>query len=205
VKTDQIGTEHPLEDFLVPREETEHIVWWEWDVEEESDPRFGHPLSNQSGQEEEMIVMDPELIVRAESTHHRVREPRVDGAIRLPFGGRIPRVRREGVKQRPQCPIRKATVVRAGQIVRQDDRIAIELLFQASGDLLGFAGGDRTGPSEPATSQFSMNGCEARRDPAGIRLNVEAVPDAPNGDRETVRDQDKSHFRSEPLMHPMAA
>jgi len=50
-----------------------------------------------------------------------------------------------------------------------------------------------------------MNGCEARRDAAGIRLNVEAVPDAPNGDRETVRDQDKSHVRNEPIMHPMAA
>src|SRR2546422_3598252 len=81
----------------------------------------------------------------------------------------------------------------------------IEFLLQARGDLLNVAGGDRAGPSEPATSQFSMNGCEACRDPAGIRLNVEAVPDAPNGDRETVRDQDKSHVRSEPPMHPIAA
>ena len=82
--------------------------------------------------------------------------------------------------------------------------MAIEFLLQARGDLLNVAGGDRAGPSEPATSQFSMNGCEARRDAAGIRLNVEAVPDAPNGDRETVRDQDKSHVRNEPIMHPMA-
>src|SRR3989442_5142627 len=80
----------------------------------------------------------------------------------------------------------------------------IEFFLQARGDLLNVAGGDGAGPSEPATSQFSMNGCEARRDAAGIRLNVEAVPDAPNRDRGTGRDPDKSHVRNQPIMHPMA-
>src|SRR2546425_10206521 len=47
-----------------------------------------------------------------------------------------------------------------------------------------------------------MTRCGARRDPAGIRLNLEAVPDAPNGDRGTVRDQDESHVRNKPIMHP---
>src|SRR2546426_5992426 len=82
--------------------------------------------------------------------------------------------------------------------------MAIEFFLQARGDLLNVAGGNRAGQSEPATSQFSMNRCEARRDATGIRLNVEAVPDAPNGDRAAVRDQDKSHVRNEPIMHPMA-
>src|SRR2546426_11701173 len=81
--------------------------------------------------------------------------------------------------------------------------MAIEFLLQARGDLLNVAGGDRAGPSEPATSQFSMNGCEARRDAAGIRLNVEAVPDAPDGAQETVRDQAKSQDPHAPNMHPL--
>src|SRR3989441_13359233 len=87
MKADQVGTEHASEDFLVPWEETEHIVRREWDVEEEPNPRLGQPLSNQSGQEEEMIVMDPELVIRAESKPHRVREFRVDRAIWLPLRG----------------------------------------------------------------------------------------------------------------------
>src|SRR3989442_9978629 len=64
------------------------------------------------------------------------------------------------------------------------------------------AGGDGAGPSDPASSRFWRNGGEARRDPAGIRLNLEAVPDAPNGDRETGRDQDERHVRNKPIMHP---
>src|SRR2546426_2116770 len=86
----------------------------------------------------------------------------------------------------------------------QNAGMAVEFLFQAHGALLHFARGMRARPSEPATSQFLMNRCEARRNPAGIRLNLEAVPDAPNGDRETVRDQDESHVRNKPIIHPAA-
>src|SRR5207244_5222925 len=70
VEADQVSTEHALEDFLVPREETEHIVRREWDMEEKSDPGLGQPFTNHPGKEEEMIVMDAELIVRAESPRH---------------------------------------------------------------------------------------------------------------------------------------
>src|SRR2546427_9053424 len=140
----------------------------------------------------------------AESPHDRVGEPRVDGAIRVPFRGRVLRVRREGVKQRPQRPIRKAGVVRAGQGGRKNDGNAVEFFLEARGDLLGFAGWDGAGPSEPASLQFPMKGGEAGRDAAGIRLHIEAVSDSPNGDRETVRDEDESHVRKESVIDPLA-
>src|SRR2546428_6176830 len=63
-------------------------------------------------------------------------------------------------------------------------------------------GGDGAGPPQPGCPQFLRNEAGPRRNPAGIRLNLEAVPDAPNGDRETVRDQDASHVRNKPIMHP---
>src|SRR3989442_8937070 len=126
-----------------------------------------------------MVVVDPQLILWAEGLHDRVRELRVDGAIRLPFRGRVSRVRGKGVKQRPQGPIRKAGVVRAGQGGRKNHGNAIELFLESGGDLLGFAWGDGAGPSEPASLQFSMKGGEARRDSAGIRLHVEAASPFP--------------------------
>src|SRR5437016_3022293 len=87
----------------------------------------------------------------------------------------------------------------AGQGGRKNHGNAIELFLESGGDLLGFAWGDGAGPSEPASLQFSMKGGEARRDSAGIRLHVEAVPDSPNGDRKTVRDEDESHVRKWPV------
>src|SRR2546422_11684210 len=49
-----------------------------------------------------------------------------------------------------------------------------------------------------------MKGGEASRDAAGIRLHIEAVSDSPNGDRETVRDEDESHVRKESVIDPLA-
>src|SRR5438093_13450249 len=49
-----------------------------------------------------------------------------------------------------------------------------------------------------------MKGGEAGRDAAGIRLHIEAVSDSPNGDRETVRDEDESHVRKESVIDPLA-
>src|SRR5436309_6582786 len=49
-----------------------------------------------------------------------------------------------------------------------------------------------------------MKGGEAGRDAAGIRLDIEAVSDSPNGDRETVRDEDESHVRKESVIDPLA-
>ena len=151
-----------------------------------------------------MIVVDPQLIFWAEGPHDCVRKPRVDGAIRLPFRGRVFRVRREGVKQRPQRPIREAGVVRAGKGLREHDGSAVEFFLKARGDLLGFAGRDGAWPPEPASLQFSMKRAEACRDSAGIRLHVEAIPDSPNGDRKTVRDEDESHVRKGPVIDPVA-
>src|SRR5437870_1845723 len=199
MEADQVGPEHALKDRPVPRQETEHSVRRERDVEEESDPGLGNPVADQAREEEEMVVVDPQLILWAEGLHDRVRELRVDGSIRLPFRGRVSRVRGKGVKQRPQGPIRKAGVVRAGQGGRKNHGNAIELFLESGGDLLGFAWGDGARPSEPASLQFSMKGGEARRDSAGIRLHVEAVPDSPNGDRKTVRDEDESHVRKWPV------
>src|SRR2546426_335507 len=82
---------------------------------------------------------------------------------------------------------------------RKNPGNAIELFRGRGGDLFGFAGGEGAGPSDPASLQFSMKGGEARRDSAGIRLHVEAVPDSPNGDRKTVRDEDESHVRKWPV------
>src|SRR5438094_10516172 len=49
-----------------------------------------------------------------------------------------------------------------------------------------------------------MKGGEAGRDAAGIRLDIEAVSDSPNGDRETVRDEDESHVCKESVIDPLA-
>src|SRR5207244_6385547 len=113
-------------------------------------------------------------------------------------------VRGEGLNQRPQRPIAKAGVVRAGQGGRKNDGNAVEFFLEARGDLLGFAGRDGAGPSEPASLQFPMKGGEAGRNAAGIRLHIEAVSDSPNGDRETVRDEDENHVRKESVVDPLA-
>src|SRR3989442_11876126 len=199
VEADQVGTEHALKDRPVARQETEHIVRRERDVEEESDPGLGNPVADQARQEEEMVVVDPKLILWGEGLHDRVRELRVDGAVRLPFRGRVSRVRGKGVKQRPQGPIRKAGVVRAGQGGRKNHGNAIELFLESGGDLLGFAWGDGAGPSEPASLQFSMKGGEARRDSAGIRLHVEAASPFPQRRPETVPDDAESPARQRPV------
>src|SRR5207247_9034751 len=120
-------------------------------------------------EEEEMVVVDPQLILWAEDLHDRVRELRVDGAIRLPFRGRVSRVRGKGVKQRPQGPIRKAGVVRAGQGGRKNHGNAIELFLESGGDLLGFAWGDGAGPSEPENLELPLKGGERGPGSAGLR------------------------------------
>src|SRR5207245_7735612 len=74
----------------------------------------------------------------------------------------------------------------------------------ARGELLCFRGYDVSAPSKPASLQFAMKRGEARRDSAGIRLHIEAVPDSPNGDRKTVRDEDEGHVRKEPVIDPVA-
>src|SRR2546422_10632165 len=49
-----------------------------------------------------------------------------------------------------------------------------------------------------------MKGGEAGRNAVGIRMHIEAVSDSPNGDRETVRDEDESHVRKESVIDPLA-
>src|SRR2546428_4345954 len=95
--------------------------------------------------------------------------------------------------------MRRAGVVGGGRGVGKKKGNAVDLFLEARGDFFGFAGCDGAGPSEPASLQFSMKGGEARRDSAGIRLHVEAVPDSPNGDRKTGRDEDESHVRKWPV------
>src|SRR2546422_11546750 len=81
---------------------------------------------------------------------------------------------------------------------------AADLFPERGGALVESPGGEGAGPPDPAGLQFSMKRGEARRDSAGIRLHIEAVPDSPNGDRKTVRDEDEGHVRKEPLIDPVA-
>ena len=162
-------------------------------MQEKSDTRIRDASSNQAGQQEQMVVVNPDRIAALHSAHDFVRKAFVDRAICVPFGSGVSRVRRERVEQRPQRPVREARIVGSRDFPREEHRATVEFLLEACGDLPRLRRQDLTWPAEPTRLVLAVERRQARGDPARIRLNVEPIPNPPQADRQAVRDEKEGH------------
>src|SRR6266571_6080109 len=120
VEPDQVGAEHATQEFAVPRQETEDVVRRERDVQEESDPRVGNALPDHLRHEEQLVVVNPYDVIRAERMRDFVGKALVHLAVRGPLRRRVARVRREGMEQGPQRPVREAGIEGPREVIREE-------------------------------------------------------------------------------------
>src|SRR6266571_1136640 len=131
VEPDEVGAEHASEEIAVPRKETEDVVRRERDMKEESDPSVGGALADHLRHEEQLVVVNPYDVIRAERVNDLVGEAPVHLAVRGPLRRRVARVRREGMEQGPQRPVREPGIEGPRELAGQEDGMAIEFLLES--------------------------------------------------------------------------
>lgn len=111
VEPEQIRAEQALQNLLPPREQPEHLVGGERDVQEEPDPDLGKPGADQRRGEHEVVVLHPDRVPGLGDLGHRGGEPLVDPAVGVPVETIVRRVLREVVEQWPDRAVAEPAVV----------------------------------------------------------------------------------------------
>src|SRR5437870_13732364 len=104
------------------------------------------------------------------------------------------------MEQRPRRPVRETGIICPREFPREEHRATVEILLEACSDLLRLRRQDLTRPAEPTRLVFAVERRQARGDPAWIRLNIEPIPDPPQTDRQTIRDEGEGHRHRESVM-----
>ena len=152
VKTDQARTEQTLDDFLAPRarQHPENFPGRKRDVQEKSDGHFRKFFAHQLRQQHQMIIVNPQHVVRAQRVHHRLAENAVDVPVFLPVLLLVMRQHRKIMEQRPDGLVAETEVKPVHAFFRQKKRAGFELLFAISPHRrLMFGRNTRAGPAHP--------------------------------------------------------
>jgi hypothetical protein len=116
VEADQVGAEEALEELSAGREGSEQLLGGERDVEEEPDPRLRQPAADQSRQQQELIVVDPDQVAGPVLRHHHLGELLVGLDVGVPVAGLEGDLVQEIVEQGPEDPVGEALVIAGHQV-----------------------------------------------------------------------------------------
>ncbi len=193
LEADDIGTEEPLEDRLALGQDPEDLRWRERDVQEETAAHGRLRRPQQSGEEHELVVLDPDEIVGARPVDDRSGEPFVGVSIRVP-GLRVePDQGREAVEQRPERVVAVPLVERpadtGGQFDGREPVLPLPLLeqFGSSGRI---ARACVTGPADPEAIGLFQNRPHGGDQPAAAPLTMPPTPGSTGGQWQSVRNDD---------------
>ena len=122
LKGKQIGSKEPFQQFLAPGEDGEDLRGWERYVQKEPHRSIRQPFAEHPWQEHQVVVVNPDQIIRPVVLDHRLAE----APVRFDIGFPVPRVefqlRRKIVKHRPERLVGVAFVESSRHILRKLDR-----------------------------------------------------------------------------------
>ena len=101
-------------------------------MQKKPDGHFRELFTHQFWQQHQVVVVNPENVVRAQRIHHRFAEDLVDVPVFLPVVLLVMRQRREIMEQRPEGLVAKTEVKPIHALLRQINRTGIEFLFGIS-------------------------------------------------------------------------
>jgi hypothetical protein len=196
-----VGPQHTEEELLAVGEDPEDLRRREGDVEEEADRHVGHRFPEEAGKQHEVVVVHPDEIPGLETVDYGVAEAVVGLDIGLPASRGVLQERRELVEQRPEGLVRVALVETGGEGAGEVHRDEAALALPAVQSRLAFEVGSLgtfPRPAEPQSSGALDDRPEGGDEAPGARLTDPPVGRAPQGQRETVRDDDQTHAAHDP-------
>lgn len=147
VETDKIAVEQRLEDLVADGEAAVELRGREGAVQEEPDAEAVEPAAQERGEREEVVVVDPDVVVlRVEDLDDALREELVGEDVLLPVGAveAAAMVGGEGehvVEERPEGLLAESMVEAVGEVLGEESRDAAEPVEERLGDVVLLGGG----------------------------------------------------------------
>ena len=190
VEADEVGAEHALEHSVARGQGPEQLLGGERDVEEEPDARPRQPLAQEPGQEEELVVVDPDRVARPVVRRDHVGEGLVGLDVAVPVAHLQGDLVEQVVEQRPEHAVGEALVEPGDEVRRQGHphqphggELAVE-----AGLLLGGEVAFGARPADPEPVGLLVGAHEPGGEPTGAPLDLHARVGDPNGDGKAVGD-----------------
>ena len=135
VKTDEVGPEHSFEKLFPPGQVSEDFKRREGDVMEVADLGIGQALPEHLRKEHQVIVVDPDDVVRSGHFHHGITELLVHPLVDVPRLLVVVCEEAEVVKDRPEGVVAEPIIIVFDVIGGEEDRVAL-LFSERLDDLL---------------------------------------------------------------------
>src|SRR5215469_351119 len=88
LKGKQIGSEEPFQQLFAPRQDGEDLRGWEWYVQKETDGSVRKSLAQHLRQEYQVVIVNPDQVLRSVTLDYRLTED----SVRFDIGVPVPRV-----------------------------------------------------------------------------------------------------------------
>ena len=211
VKADQVGAQQAGQDLLTCRQDTEHVGGGPGNVQEEADARARHTLAQVAGHQHQLVVVDPDRVVRAQLAGDGLGEALVDRLVGAPFVARIqPDFVEQVVKQRPEHRVGVAVVIERDLTARQRHRqqaLGGQLLLELLAAPLGHPA-QVAHPADPAAVVLAAHVLQGRRQATTRGEQRWTVRPRSERHRQPVGDQDDSSSAHNPkclsILGPLA-
>ena len=127
VESDEVQRQQPFQNLAVLGKQTEDVEMGKRDVQEEAEVRVRQALPEAPRHQHEVVIVNPEDVAGSVDLKHFVAELFVGLLVGLPFGGRMPGVRREGVEDWPDGAVGVPLVVPFDQFLGEKHRHTVVL------------------------------------------------------------------------------
>ena len=191
VESDQVSSEHPLEQSDPPGKRTKDLVGGEGDVKEKPNRKIGKYFSQHPWDQHQLVVVDPDNVSFLQSFSNYFAEFRIDRQVRFPKFITIRSVLREVVEMGPNGFVAKPFVKQFDLLLSEKNRdhlILAELLFYVC--LLLFIFNRFTRPTNPNLVQGLIQGVEASSEPTCAWVVNKLTFFAVDGNREAIGNND---------------
>src|SRR5215469_3080177 len=84
LKRNQIRSQEPAQDFLAMREQRKNFRRRKWDMQKEADTRLRELFAEQAGQEQQMVIMNPDEIAWSVNARYSLGKRTVAFEVRSP-------------------------------------------------------------------------------------------------------------------------
>ncbi len=198
LKPHEVEVEERMQHLEAPGQLDEHVQGRKRDVEEERRPQGRFSRRERRGHPHEVVVVDPDEIVRRGDVHDRVGEPLVHGLVRRPVRRVEVRQGNQVVEQGPHDLVREAGVeaVPLRRRERHREKLVAEAVLRVLEERAGvrelLLGGSR--PADPPPPAVAEHRPQRRDESARAGLDLPlSVLSADRGERKPIGDDDQAH------------
>src|SRR5262249_17136061 len=152
VKANYVRAEHALQELGAPRQNSKDFRRREWNVKEEPDARVWYQPAQETRNQRELIIVNPNEVAGVISLRNRVGKSLINVCVGLPVSPRVSlHLIGEVMEERPEYSVGETFIVAADFSLRElngNDAKLGEILFDLSA-LTGIEARNITGPSDP--------------------------------------------------------